>query len=149
MSAQFVVQSGQLRAQKQFESSRIDGKFNATSDVYLRNYIALVFIIFYAAKFSYILHNILYSCPPCCLSLSHSHYINLITFEMFWGGAGRATIENGFAALAMCSASFGQLLMVLSLCPLLTPLLSSFPASSSLQFARVARTAILAESAHH
>lgn len=69
MSAQFVVQSGQLRAQKQFESSRIDGKFNATSDVYLRNYIALVFIIFYSAKFSYILHNIYSTAAPSAVCL--------------------------------------------------------------------------------
>lgn len=126
------VQSGQVREPRTVREQQNRWKiWRHLSDVYLRNYIALVFIIFYAAKFSYILHNILYSCPLFCrLSLSHSHlyHINLITFEMFGG----ATIENGFATLAMCSASFGQLLMVLSICPLPSALFSLHSSPHSL-----------------
>lgn len=117
---------------EQFESSRIDGKFDATSLMFICEIILHSYLLFFMPRnFSYILHNILYSCPLFCrLSLSHSHlyHINLITFEMFGG----ATIENGFATLAMCSASFGQLLMVLSICPLPSALFSLHSSPHSL-----------------
>lgn len=63
---------------------------------------------------------IIYS-PPLCLSpslsLSVSGAFSLALYKFNYIRNVRATIENGFATLAMCSASFGQLLMVLSLPP--------------------------------
>lgn len=113
------------------------------------------YLLFFMPRFSYIVHNIL---PPSLpfsislfLSLSVSGAFSLALYKFNYIRNVRATIENGFATLAMCSASFGQLLMVLSLPPsVLSP--SPFPLSIFEQlarFARVARTAISAESAHH
>lgn len=110
------------------------------------------YLLFFMPRFSYIVHNIL---PPLCLSpslsLSVSGAFSLALYTFNYIRNVRATIENGFATLAMCSASFGQLLMVLSLPPsVLSP--SPFPLSifeKLARFARVARTAISAESAHH
>lgn len=77
------------------------------------------YLLFFMPRFSYIVHNIL---PPSLpfsisLSLSVSGAFSLALYKFNYIRNVRATIENGFATLAMCSASFGQLLMVLSLPP--------------------------------
>lgn len=76
------------------------------------------YLLFFMPRFSYIVHNILPISPSLSfLSLSVSGAFSLALYKFNYIRNVRATIENGFATLAMCSASFGQLLMVLSLPP--------------------------------
>lgn len=81
------------------------------------------YLLFFMPRFSYIVHNILpisTSLPfsiSLFLSLSVSGAFSFALYKFNYIRNVRATIENGFATLAMCSASFGQLLMVLSLPP--------------------------------